>query len=178
MFVFVSFALQNLLSLLDKICLFLLLFLLSWETELRKCCYIYVGKVLPMFSSRGFLVLCHISRSFSHFELIFEHGVRNVLTSLTSLKLSQHHLLKRQTVFSTLGSSIQTSLVLGVRVSFWALSSVPVTQESVSVSRPGCCDDCSLVVLSEAGQLMPSPGVDSVSRLGLGWGRDGTGWLS
>ena len=34
--------------------------------------------VLPMFSSRSFMVSCLMVKSLSHFKFIFEHGVRNV----------------------------------------------------------------------------------------------------
>ena len=55
--------------------------------------------VLPMFSSRRFMVSCLMLKSLSHFEFIFVHGVR-VWSSFTDLhaavQFSQHHLLKRQ----------------------------------------------------------------------------------
>ena len=41
-------------------------------------------------------------------------------------------------------------LIIGVRIYFWALYSVPWTHESVFVPVPCCFDDCSFVVLSEA----------------------------
>ena len=54
--------------------------------------------VLPMFSSRSFMVYCLIFKSLSHFEFIFVYGVR-VCSSFIDLhvavQLSQHHLLKR-----------------------------------------------------------------------------------
>ena len=54
--------------------------------------------VLPMFSSRGFMVSCLIFKSLSHFEFIFVHGVR-VCSSFIDLhaavQFSQHYLLKR-----------------------------------------------------------------------------------
>ena len=56
------------------------------------------GNVLPMFSSRSFMVSCLIFRPLSHFEFIFVYGVR-VCSNFTDLhvavQLSQHHLLKR-----------------------------------------------------------------------------------
>ena len=54
--------------------------------------------VLPMFSSRCFLVSSLIFRSLIHFELIFVYGVRecsNFILLHVAFQFSQHHLLKR-----------------------------------------------------------------------------------
>ena len=52
--------------------------------------------VLPMLCSRSFMVLCLISNSLSHFELVFVHGVRVCSNDLhAAVHLSVHHLLKR-----------------------------------------------------------------------------------
>ena len=54
--------------------------------------------VLPMFSSRGFMVLCLIFKSLSHFELIFVYGVwvcSDFIDLHITVQLSQHHLPKR-----------------------------------------------------------------------------------
>ena len=54
--------------------------------------------VLPMFSSRNFMVSCFIFKSLSHFELIFVYGVRecsNFIGLQAAVQLSQNHLLKR-----------------------------------------------------------------------------------
>ena len=52
--------------------------------------------VLPMFSSRCFMVSCLLLKSLSHFQFIFVHGMR-VCCSFTDLyaavQFSQHHLL-------------------------------------------------------------------------------------
>ena len=54
--------------------------------------------VLPMFSSRSFMVSCLILKSLSHFEFMFVHGVR-VCSSFIDLRaavqVSQQYLLKR-----------------------------------------------------------------------------------
>ena len=54
--------------------------------------------VLPMFSSRSFIVSGLTFRSLIHFEFIFVYGVRKY-SSLILLQvvdqISQHHLLKR-----------------------------------------------------------------------------------
>ena len=57
--------------------------------------------VLPMFSSRSFMVSCLIFKSLNHFEFIFVYGVRecsNFTDLHEAIHLSQHHLLKRLTV--------------------------------------------------------------------------------
>ena len=54
--------------------------------------------ILPMFSSRSFMVSCLIFRSLNHFEFIFIYGVReysNFIDLHVVVQLSQHHLLKR-----------------------------------------------------------------------------------
>uniref|UniRef100_A0A8C4KWJ5 Uncharacterized protein n=1 Tax=Equus asinus TaxID=9793 RepID=A0A8C4KWJ5_EQUAS len=54
--------------------------------------------VLPMFSSRSFMVSGLTFKSLIHFELIFVHGVREWSTFIllhVAVQFSQHHLLKR-----------------------------------------------------------------------------------
>ena len=95
----VSFAVQKLVS-LSPICLFLLLFLLPWETDLRKPLVRFVSEnVLSMFSSRSFMVSCLLFKSLSHFEFIFVYGVRecsNFIDFHVAVKISQYDLLKKQ----------------------------------------------------------------------------------
>ena len=53
---------------------------------------------LPMFSSRTFMVLQLIFKSFIHFEFIFVYGVSWCLSFIflhVAVQLSQHHLFKR-----------------------------------------------------------------------------------
>ena len=54
--------------------------------------------VLPMFSSKSFIISGLTFRSLIHFEFIFEYGVRNcsgfILLQVV-VQFSQHHLLKR-----------------------------------------------------------------------------------
>ena len=54
--------------------------------------------VLPMFSSRSFIVSGLMFRSLTHFEFIFVYGVRKcssfILVQVVD-QISQHHLLKR-----------------------------------------------------------------------------------
>ena len=58
--------------------------------------------VLPMFSSRSFIVSGLTFRSLIHFEFIFVYGVRKcssfILLQVVDL-FSQHHLLKRLSFF-------------------------------------------------------------------------------
>ena len=54
--------------------------------------------VLPMFSSRNFMVSCFMFKSLSHFEFVFVYGEKvcsNFTDLYAALQLSQHHLLKR-----------------------------------------------------------------------------------
>ena len=100
----VSFAVQKLLSLIGPICLFLILFLLPWENNLRKCDWFMSENVLPMFSSRSFMVACLLFKSCSHFEFTFVYGVRaysNFTDWRAAVQPSQHHLLF-STVYSCL----------------------------------------------------------------------------
>ena len=59
--------------------------------------YVIEG-VLPMFSSKSFIVSGLIVRSLIHFEFIFVYGVRkcsNFNLLHVAVQFSQHHLLKR-----------------------------------------------------------------------------------
>ena len=54
--------------------------------------------VLPMFSSKSFIVSGLTFRSLNHFEFIFVYGVRkrsNFVLLHVAVQFSQHHLLKR-----------------------------------------------------------------------------------
>ena len=57
--------------------------------------------ILPMFSSRSFMVSCVAFQALRSFEFVFVYGVR-VRSSFTdfyaAVQLSQHHLLKRPAV--------------------------------------------------------------------------------
>ena len=71
----VSFVVQKLLSLIRSH-LFFLSFPLLWEVGHRGSCCGLCQSVLPMFSSRIFIVSGLMVRSLIHFELIFVYGVR------------------------------------------------------------------------------------------------------
>ena len=70
------FIVQKLLSLIDPICLFLLLFPIFWEVGHRGSYCDLRQRVLPMFSSRSFIVSDLMFRSLIHFEFIFVYDVR------------------------------------------------------------------------------------------------------
>ena len=93
----VSFVVKKLLILI-RICLFLLLFPVFWEVGHRGSCCDLCWSVLPMFSSRSFIVSGLTFRSLIHFEFIFVCGVRKrssfILLQVVN-QFSQHHLLKR-----------------------------------------------------------------------------------
>ena len=57
-----------------------------------------IGCVLPMFSSKSFIVSGLMFRSLIHFEVIFVYGVRKCSNSILlyeAVQFPQHHLLKR-----------------------------------------------------------------------------------
>ena len=93
----VSFIVQKLLSLIRSH-LFLPLFLIFWEVGHRGSCCDLSGSVLPMFSSKSFLVSGLTLRSSICFEFIFVYGVRecsNFILLHVAVQFSQHYLLKR-----------------------------------------------------------------------------------
>ena len=76
----------------------MLLFLVFWEVDHRGSCYDLCQSVLPMFSSRSFIVSGLTFRSLIHFEFIFVWSVRKwssfILLQVVD-QFSQHHFLKR-----------------------------------------------------------------------------------
>ena len=97
----VSFAVQQLISLIISHLFMYFLFLLPSETDLRKhwynlCERMFCDMVSWLFFF--FLVSCLTFKSLSHFGFIFVRGVR-VCSSFIDLhaavQFSQHHLLKR-----------------------------------------------------------------------------------
>ena len=96
---FVSFAVQNLLS---RSCLFILVFIsiiLGDELKKKKILLRFMlESVLPMFSSKSFIVYGLTLSSLIHFEFIFVYGVRKgssfILLQVVE-QFSQHQLLKR-----------------------------------------------------------------------------------
>ena len=87
---------------LGPICLFLLLFPIFWEVGHRGSCCDLCQSVLPMFSSRSFIVAGLTFRSLIHFEFIFVYGVRKCSSFILLQVVDQfslHHLLKRLSFF-------------------------------------------------------------------------------
>ena len=69
--------------------------------------------VLPMFSSRSFIVSGLTFRSLIHFEFIFVYGVRKwssfILLQVAD-KFSQHHLLKRLSLIKCIFLSVLSKI--------------------------------------------------------------------
>ena len=114
--------------------------------------------VLPMFSSRSFIVSGLTFRSIIHFEFIFVYGVRKC-SSFTVLQVaaqfSQHDLLK-EIVFSPLYmlvSFVKDKVSIGAWIYLWTFYFVPLIDISVFIPLPYCLDDCGFVVEPEVRQV-------------------------
>ena len=82
--------------------------------------------VLPVFSSRSFMVSCLIFKSLNHLEFTFVYGVRecsNFMSLHVAVQLSQHHLLKRLSFFLLyiLVAFVKDYLNISMWLYFWAL---------------------------------------------------------
>ena len=91
----VSFAVQKLVSLIRS-CLFIFAFISIALGDWPKKTLVWFmsENVLPVFSSRSFMVSCLILKSLSHFEFFFVYGVRvcsNFIDLHAAVQLSQHH---------------------------------------------------------------------------------------
>ena len=109
------------------------------------------SSVLPMFSSKSFIVSGLTFRSLIHFEFIFVCGVRkcsNFILLHVAVQFSQHHLLKRLSLppLYILASFVKNKVYIGAWVYFWAFYLVSLVCISVFVPVPYCLDDCSFVV--------------------------------
>ena len=94
-----SFAVQKLLSFIRSH-LFIFVFIsISLGVGSKRILLWFMSKsVLPMFSSKSFIVSGLIFRSLIHFEFIFVYGVKdcsNFILFHVAVQFSQHHLLKR-----------------------------------------------------------------------------------
>ena len=83
----VSFAMQKLVSLIISY-LFLVLFLLPWENDLRKHWYSLCQRMFCLYSLLGVLWYHVLYLSLCHFEVIFVFGERCVVTLLVYMQLS------------------------------------------------------------------------------------------
>ena len=119
--------------------------------------------VLPMFSSKSFIISGLMFRSLIHFEFIFVYGVRKcssfILLQVVD-QFSQHHLL--EIVFSPLyilASFVKDKVSIGVWVYLWALYFVPLIYISVFVPVPYCLDDCGFVAEPKVRQVDSSSSI-------------------
>ena len=108
--------------------------------------------VLPMFSSKSFILSGLRFRSLIHFEFIFVYGV-SVLISFFYMQLSSFPApLIEQAVFSPLyilASFIKDKVTTCEWVYLWAFYAVPLIFISVFVPVPYSLHYCSFVVQSE-----------------------------
>ena len=119
--------------------------------------------VLPMFSSRSFIVSDLTFRSLIHFEFIFVWGVRKcssfILLQVVD-QFSQHHLSKRLSflhcIFLPPLSKIRCPQVHGF---ISGLCFVPLIYISVFVPVPYCLDECGFVVEPEVRQVNSSSSI-------------------
>ena len=115
--------------------------------------------VLPMFSSRNFIVSHLTFRSLIHFEFIFVYGVRKrssfILLWVVD-QFSQHHLLKGLSFLHCIyffASFVKDKVSICAWIYLWAFYFVPLIYISVFVPLPYCLDDCSFVVQYEVRQV-------------------------
>ena len=119
--------------------------------------------VLPMFSSKNFIVSVLMFRSFTHFEFIFVYGVRKyssfILLQMVD-QFSQHHVLKN-CLFSNVYFClvVKDKMSIGAWIYLWAFYFVPLIYTSVFVSIPYCIDDCGFVVEPEVTQVDSSSSI-------------------
>ena len=110
--------------------------------------------VLPIFFSKGFILLGLIFRSLIHFEFIFVSGViecSNFILLCVAFQFSQYFLLNRFPFFLLyiLASVVVDQLTIAVWAYFWAFYPVSLMYISVFIAVPYCFDDCIFVVQSE-----------------------------
>ena len=95
----VPFAVQKLLSLIrSHLFMFAFVFFALGHRSIKILLWFMSKSVLPMFSSRSFMVSCLTFRYLVYFEFIFVYGVRkysNCIILHAAVQFSQHHLLKR-----------------------------------------------------------------------------------
>jgi len=98
--------------------------------------------VLPMFSSRSFIVSGLMLRSLIYFEFIFVNGVRPDFPAP----------LVKEIVFNPLyivASFVKDKVSIGAWIYFLAFYFVPLIYISVFVPVPYCLDNCGFVVEPE-----------------------------
>ena len=129
--------------------------------------------VLPMFSSRSFIVSDLTFRSLIHFEFIFVYGVRKcssfILFQVVD-QFSQHRLLKRLSflhcIVLLLIFFVKDKVSIGVWTYFWAFYFVPLICISFFVPVPYCLDDGDFVVEPKVRQVDSSSSILSQDCFG------------
>ena len=118
--------------------------------------------VLPMFSSRCFIVSGLAFIFLIHFQFIFVYGVRKcssfILLQVVDL-FSQHHLLKRLSFLHCIFSFVKDKVSIGAWIYLWAFYFVPLIYISVFVPVSYNLDGYSFVVQSEVRQVDPSSSI-------------------
>ena len=113
--------------------------------------------VLPIFSSRSFIVSGLTFRSLIHFEFIFVYGVRKCsFYSFTSGWPVFPAPLVKGIVFPPLyilAFFVKDKVSIGVWIYLWAFYFVPLIYISVCVPVPYCLNDCGFVVEPEVRQV-------------------------
>ena len=110
-----------------------------------------MSSVLPMFSSKTFIVSGLTFRSLIHFECIFVYGVRkcsNFIILHIVVQFSQPQFIE-EAIFVPLyilASFVEKKVPMCVCVYFWAFYLVPLVYMSVFVPVAYCLDDCSFVM--------------------------------
>ena len=122
-----------------------------------------MSSVLPVFSSKSFIVSGVTFRSLIHFEFIFGYGVRKcssfILLQVVDL-FSQHRLLKRLSFLHyILASFVKDKVSVGAWIYLWAFYFVPLIYISVFVPVPYCLDDGGFVVEPEVRQVDSSSSI-------------------
>ena len=107
--------------------------------------------VLPVFSSKSFILSGLTFKSLIHFEFIFVYGVRkcsNFILLHVAVQFSQHHVLERLFLppLYIVASFVKNKVPMGAWVYFRAFYLVPLVYIFVFVPVPYCLDDCSFVV--------------------------------
>ena len=119
----------------------------DWVLLVYFCfCFIYFGdrkkklpqfmakSVLPILSSKNFIVSDLIFRSLIHFEFIFVYGVRkcsNFILLHVTVQFFQHHSLRRLSFSTVYSCLLFNGLIICEQVYLWTF--YPVTLTSVSV---------------------------------------------
>ena len=121
--------------------------------------WLMVSSVLPIFSSRSFIVSGLTFRCLIHFELIFVSGKRRWSTFIllqVAVQFSKHHLLKRLSFLHCMFLAPLSKISCPyVWFYFWAFNSVPLICVSVFVPVP-CCFDYYCFVVHQTYLMKPT----------------------